>query len=87
MVRKPSTGEIIAKSVNQIVPLKFRLKVQTVVLYSPDPPFLSEGESGYKTKLSQEFLENTGSSPSDQNFACGLSWIKGPTCTRGKCYF
>ena len=34
----------------------------------------AEGESGYKTKLSQEFQENTGSSPSDQNF--GLSWKK-----------
>ena len=40
VVRKPSTGEIITKSVNQIVPLKF---CKNVVLYSP-----VEGWSGYE---------------------------------------
>ena len=39
-VRKPSTGEIIATSANQIIPLKFRRTYKNVVLYSPDLPFL-----------------------------------------------
>ena len=38
-VRKPSTGEIIATSANQIVRLKFQRTYKNVVLYSPDPPF------------------------------------------------
>ena len=36
MVRKPSTGGIIAKFTNQIVPLKFRWRYKNVVLYLPD---------------------------------------------------
>ena len=39
-VRKPSTGEIIATSANQIVPPKFQQTYKNFVLYSPDPPFL-----------------------------------------------
>ena len=39
VVRKPSTGGIIAKSANQIVLLKFRGRYKIAVLYySPDPP-------------------------------------------------
>ena len=45
-VRKPSTGEIIAKSANQIVPPEFRWRYKNVVLYSPDPPFLLEDSRG-----------------------------------------
>jgi len=45
-VRKPSTGEIIATSANQMVPPKFRLTYKTVVLYSPDPPFLLQCRRG-----------------------------------------
>ena len=52
-VRKPSTGEIIGTSANQIVPPKFRWTYKNFVLYSPDP--LSscsvEGESGAKTSV------------------------------------
>ena len=39
VVKKPSTGGIIAKSANQIVLLKFRGRYKiTVLYYSPDPP-------------------------------------------------
>ena len=56
VARKPSTGEIIAKSANQIVPQKISLRYKNVVLYSesPDPPFSSwrvEGGSRYETKV------------------------------------
>ena len=51
-VRKPSTGEIIATSANQIVPPKFRLRYKNVALYSPDPPFLLEVlKGGLGTRL------------------------------------
>ena len=43
VVRKPSTGEIIAISANQIVPPEIPPEVQNVILYSPDLPFLLEG--------------------------------------------
>ena len=36
VVKKPSTGEIIAKSANQMVPLKFRGGAK---MLSPDAPF------------------------------------------------
>ena len=39
-VRKPSMGEIIATSANQIVPPKFWGPTKNVALYSPDPSFL-----------------------------------------------
>ena len=37
VVKKPSTGEIIAKSANQMVPPKFRGGTKVL---SPDAPFL-----------------------------------------------
>ena len=44
VVRKPSTGEIIVTSANQIVnAVEIPQRYKTVVLYSPDPPFLLEG--------------------------------------------
>ena len=56
VARKPSTGEIIAKSADQIVPQKISLRYKNVVLYSesPDPPFSSwrvEGGSRYETRV------------------------------------
>ena len=44
-VRKPSTGEIIAKSANQIAPAEIPWRYKNV-LYSPDPPFLLWIEGG-----------------------------------------
>ena len=38
VVRKPSTGEIIATSANQIVPPEILWTYKNVVPYSPDPP-------------------------------------------------
>ena len=40
LLRKPSTGEIIATSANQIVPQNSARTYINVVLYSLDPPFL-----------------------------------------------
>ena len=52
VVGKPSTGEIIATSVNQIVPLKFH--GSTKMLYYIHQTHLSswrvEGGSGYETR-------------------------------------
>ena len=50
VVRKPSPGEIIATSANQIVLPKFCWTYKNVVLYSPDPPFLLQG-SGAETTM------------------------------------
>ena len=48
VVRKSSTGEIIAKSANQIVPMKF---CRGTKLYSPDPlsSWRIEGGAGDET--------------------------------------
>ena len=45
VVRKPSTGgiHVVAKSASQIQPLNFCGRYKYVVLYSPEPLFLSEG--------------------------------------------
>ena len=43
VVRKPTIGEIIAISANQIVPLHFPWRYKNVVLYSSDPSFLFDG--------------------------------------------
>ena len=53
VVRKLSTGGIIAKLTNQIVLLKFRRRYKNVVLYSPDPhsSCTVEGGSGDETIL------------------------------------
>ena len=53
VVRKPSTGGIIAKLTNQIVLPKFRWRYKNVVLYSPDPlsSCTVEGGSGDETIL------------------------------------
>ena len=50
-VRKPSTGEIIAKSANQIVPPKFRggAKVLYCIHQIPLSSWRIEGESGDET--------------------------------------
>ena len=48
VVRRLSTGEIIATSANQIVPLKFLVGYENVVLYSPHP-WRVEGGSGFET--------------------------------------
>ena len=50
-VRKPSTGEIIATSANQIVPLKFRGPTKMLYYIHQTPPFLFsvEGGSGDET--------------------------------------
>ena len=40
VVRKPSTGEVIATSANQIVWLKFHKDTKYCNIYSLDPPFL-----------------------------------------------
>ena len=52
-VRKPSTGEIIAKSANQIALVEIPWRYKNVVLYSPDPPFLLwiGGGGGLGTRL------------------------------------
>ena len=53
-VRKPSIGEIIATSANQIVLLKFHWTYKNVVLYSPDTPFpLAVLKEGLGTRLCQ----------------------------------
>ena len=58
VVMKPSTGEIIAISANQIVPPKFRQRSVNVVLYSPDPlsSWRVEGESGFETSDTAELI-------------------------------
>ena len=50
-VRKPSTGEIIAKSANQIVPPKFRggTKMLYYIHQTPLSPWRVEGGSGDET--------------------------------------
>ena len=51
VIRKPSPGEIIATSTNQIVLPKCG-GTKIYILYSPDPPFLHgrlEGGSGFET--------------------------------------
>ena len=59
MVRKPSTGEIIAKSANQIVPLKFCGGKKNITLYSPSPFPLGglKGVSRYETKWAPAILD------------------------------
>ena len=54
MVRKHSTGEIIATSANQIVSLKFLGGTKMLhVLHSPDPPFPL---GGFKTSVYSDSL-------------------------------
>ena len=48
-------AEIIATSANQIVPWRNR-RYKNAVLYSPDPPFLFGGGSGYKTNTVQDLF-------------------------------
>ena len=65
---KPSTGEIIAISANQIVPPKFRQRSVNVVLYSPDPlsSWRVEGGSGFETSDTAELIAEI---PKDQLIA------------------
>ena len=51
-VRKPSTGEIIAISANQICATEIPWRYKNVVLYSPDPFSSWNVDGGLGTRLS-----------------------------------
>ena len=51
VVRKPSTGEIIAISANQICATEIPWRYKNVVLYSPDPFSSWNVDGGLGTRL------------------------------------
>ena len=58
VVRKPSTGEIIATSANQICATEIPWRYKNVVLYSPDPFSSWNVDGGLGTRLIQEEIKN-----------------------------
>ena len=57
-VRKPSTGEIIAKSANQIVPPKFRGGTKFCTIFTRPPFPLGGLKGGLGTRLLSVMLES-----------------------------
>ena len=56
VVRKPSTGEIIATSANQICATEIPWRYKNVVLYSPDPFSSWNVDGGLGTRLLKSII-------------------------------
>ena len=72
-VRKPSTGEIIAKSANQIVPPKFRggTKILYYIHQTPLSSWRVEGGSGDETSVFADLVVRLL-----QEYSCGSDLAK-----------